>query len=339
MNNRRGLLVAFGAASLDLVIDRRYALGQPARKPARIGLVLNNANVADMTKAEPVDRSARAFVQGLRDLGLIEGRDIAIERRSAQGRPERGPALLRDLTDLKVDVIVTTPGPLLRAGKKAVEPVPVVVVGMGDPVAAGLITSLARPGGNITGFTLDAGPAIDGKRLDVLRQIAPDISRVAVLVPAIEPGTPTLSSETEAAARSLRFTLLPVKVDNPEDFDKVFAGIVRDSVQAIVVPQSGPNFGSMRRIIDFAARQRLPAIYELRDYVEAGGLISYGTDLADLFRRAATYVDKILKGARPADLPVEQPTKFELVINLKTARALELTIPKSLLVRADEVIH
>jgi putative ABC transport system substrate-binding protein len=335
---RRRVLFAAGAASCAIVA--RPARAQPSKTRARIGLVLNNTPIAQMTGADPPDRNVRAFVHGLRDLGLVEGRDVAIERRSALGHPERGPELLKELADLKIDVLVTTGGPLLRAGKQAVERVPVVFVGVQDPIAARVVSSLAHPDGNITGLMLDAGGSIHGKRLELLRDIAPGISRVAVLLPKPLRGSlPFWSAEVEAAARALQLKLMPATVDAAEDFDDAFAGMLRDGAQAIYAPQSGPNFGSMRRIVEFAARQRLPAIYELREYAQTGGLISYGTDLADLFRRAAAYVDKILKGAKPADLPVEQPTKFELVINLKTARALGLSVPQSLLLRADEVIE
>jgi putative ABC transport system substrate-binding protein len=199
---RRGVLLAAGAASLGGTLVGSPVRGQPSKRLARIGLVLNNTPIADMTGADPADRNVRAFVHGLRDLGLVEGRDIAIERRSAQGRPERGPDLLRELMDLEVHVLVTTGGPLLRAGKQAVAQVPVVVIGVADPIAAGLVTSLARPGGNITGLTFDAGPAIHGKRLELLSQVAPSISRVAVLLPKPLPGRPFWSPEVEAAARA-----------------------------------------------------------------------------------------------------------------------------------------
>jgi putative ABC transport system substrate-binding protein len=308
----------------------------PSRKPVRIGLVFNNTPVAEMTGADPIDRNARAFVHGLRDLGLAEGRDVIIERRSALGRPERGPVLLRELADLEVDVLVTTGRPLLLAGPQAADRVPLVFVGVADPVAAGLVRSLARPGGNITGLTFDTGPAIQGKRLELLKEIAPGISRVALLFPTLDKGR---WAAVQSDARALKLTVLAAVADTAADFDKALAGIDSDRVQALLVPQSGASFGAMSRIIEFAARRRLPAVYELREYAHAGGLMSYGADLADLFRRAAGYVDKILKGTRPADLPVEQPAKFELVINLKTANALGLSIPQSMLLRDDEVIQ
>jgi putative ABC transport system substrate-binding protein len=336
---RRRVLFAAASASLGCAMVARPASAQPTKTVARIGLVLNNTPIGQMTGVDPQDRNVRAFVHGLRDLGLVEGRDVAIERRSALGHPERGPELLRELAGLRIDVLVTTGGPLLRAGKQAVERVPVVFVGVQDPIAAGMVRSLAHPDGNITGLMLDAGGSIHGKRLELLREIAPGISRVAVLLPKLPGSLPFWSPEVEAAARALQLKLMRVAVDAAEDFDDAFAGMVRDGAQAVYAPQSGPNFGSMRRIVEFAARQRLPAIYELREYAQKGGLISYGTDLADLFRRAAAYVDRILKGTKPADLPVEQPTKFELVINLNTARALGLSVPQSLLLRADEVIE
>ena len=315
----------------------RLSRAQPSVK-MRIGLLLNNAPIADMTGPDPADRNVREFVNGLRDLGLVVGRDIAIEPRSTQGRPERGPELLKELTDLKVDVIVTTGGPVLRAGKSALQGAAVVFVGAPDPVSTGLVTSLARPGGNITGLTFDAGPTIDGKRLELLRQVAPNASRVAVLLPKVRQGTP-FNAELQAAAHALGFELRPYWVDTARDLDIAFAGMQGERVQAILVPQSGPVFGAMHRIIDFAASHRLPAVYELREYTLAGGLMSYGTDVADLFRRAAAYVERIAKGVRPADLPVEQPTRFELLINLKTAKELGITVSQSLLLLADEVIQ
>lgn len=343
---RRSFIVyafAMGAVVLHVYAQTTGTKGMPApsgpwKKPMRIGLVFNNTPVAEMTGSDPLDRNARAFIHGLRDLGLAEGRDVIIERRSALGRPERGPVLLRELADLEVDVLVTTGRPLLLAGPHAADRVPLVFVGVADPVAAGLVRSLARPGGNITGLTFDTGPAIQGKRLELLKEIAPGISRVAVLFPSVALGMGWWAT-VQSDARALKLTVLPAVADAAEDFDKAFAGIDSDRVQALLVPQSGANFGAMSRIIEFAARRRLPAIYELREYAHAGGLMSYGTDLADLFRRAAGYVDKILKGTKPADLPVEQPTKFELVINLKTANALGLSIPQSLLLRADEAIQ
>lgn len=333
---RRGLLAATGIASAGGLVGR-LSRAQPAVK-MRIGLLLNNTPIADMTGPEPADRNVRAFLRGLRDLGLVVGRDIAIEPRSAQGRPERGPELLKELSDLKVDVIVTTPGPVLRAGKSALQGVAVVFIGASEPVSAGLVTSLARPGGNITGLTLDAGPTMGGKRLELLREVAPKASRVAVLLPGVQQRMP-FGAELQAAARALGFELRPSWVDTAQDFDLAFEGMLSERVQAILAPQSGPVFGAMRRIIDFAASHRLPAIYELREYTLAGGLMSFGTDVADLFRRAAGYVERMGKGARPADLPVEQPTKFELLINLKTAKELSITVPQSLLLRADELIQ
>jgi len=336
MIDRRAFI---GSATLGVLTAPLPAGAQRAQKMARIALVANNTPVAEMTGAEPIDRNARAFVHGLRDLGWVEGRSIVIERRSAEGRPERIPALVREMVNLEVDVLVTYGPAMALAAKQATDTIAVVAVAAANPVAQGLVSNLARPGANITGLSMEAGGALNGKRLELLKQVAPKASGVAFIRSRPQAGRPVWSSETEAAAQALGLTLTVVAVDSPEDFDAAFAAIARDRQHAIFCADSPVTLGNRQRIVDFAARQRLPAVYSQRTFAESGGLMSYGADLVDLSRRAAAYVDKILKGAKPGELPIEQPTKFELVINMKTAKALGLTIPQSLLLRADEVIQ
>jgi ABC-type uncharacterized transport system substrate-binding protein len=282
-----------------------------------------------------------AFLQGLYDLGYVAGRSIAIEYRDADGKLERLPALATDLVALKVDVILTAAGTLAAlAARQASRTVPIVFVAVGNPVTSGLVASLAHPGGNLTGLSA-VTPELTSKWLELLKQAVPGVRRVAFVW---QPGglgdaDQEVLSEAEVAARALSLRLQLVEARGPADIDKAFSEAIRARAGAVIV-LSTPMFGSeRRRLVDLAAKYRLPTMYSFRGYVDAGGLMSYGSNLADLFRRAANYVDKILKGAMPADLPVEQPTKFELVINLKTAKALGLTIPQSLLVRADQVIE
>ncbi len=310
------------------------AEAQEAAKIARIGYLSHNLAAAP--------HQHEAFRQGLRDLGYVEGRNFVIEYRSAEGKFERLPALAAELVALKVDVIVAAAGTLAAlAAKQATRTVPIVFIAVGDPVTSGLVTSLARPGGNVTGLSL-LFPELVGKCLELLTQAVPGVSRVAVLW---QPGAVPERTEkdllkgADVAARALGVRPQFVKARGPADIDRAFSDMTRARAGALTV-WSTPMFGSeRRRLVDLAAKNRLPAVFQFREYVDAGGLMSYGPNAADLNRRAATYVDKILKGAQPADLPVEQPTKFELVINLKTAKALGLTIPQSLLQRADEVIH
>jgi putative ABC transport system substrate-binding protein len=282
-----------------------------------------------------------ALRQGLRDLGYVEGRNVVIEIRDAEGKLERLPALAAELVALKVDVIVTAGTPAALAAKQATRTVPIVSAGVSDPVASGLITSLARPGGNVTGLSTFA-PELVGKCLELLKQAVPGVSRVAVLR---EPGglgertDKEMLKAADGATRALGVRLQVVEAQGPADFDRAFSDMTRVRAGALTVLPSNMFNTERRRLVDLAAKNRLPAVYERREFVDAGGLMSYGSNFADLFRRAASYVDKILKGAKPADLPIEQPTRFELVINLKTAKALGLTIPQPLLLRADEVIQ
>ena len=283
-----------------------------------------------------------AFRQGFRELGYAEGRNVVIEYRDAEGKDERLPALAAELAALKVDVIVTNAGTLAAlAAQRATKTLPIVFVAVGDPVSSGLVTSLARPGGNVTGLSL-LFPELVGKCLELLKQAVPGVSRIAVLE---QPGAvPARAREdivkaADVAARALGVRLQVVGARGPADIDRAFSEMTRARMNGLAV-QSTPMFSAeRRRLVELAVKHRLPAVYSFRLFVDAGGLMSYGPSVPDMARRAATYVDKILKGAKPADLPVEQPTKFELVINLKTAKALGLTIPPSLLGRADEVIQ
>ena len=280
-----------------------------------------------------------AFRQGLRDLGYVEGQSIAIEYRWAEGHEDRLPELATELVGLKVDVIVTTGTPGTLAAKRATQTIPFVMTATGDPLRSGLVTSLARPGGNVTGFST-LRSELEGKRLDLFKQTFPRFSRVAMLWDSANPSTKFYLLHIEAAARASHVTLQPaVAVRRVEDLDRAFAAIARGHADALFVVSGRSLLAERGRIVEFAAKSRLPAIYPYREYVEAGGLMSYSANYPDLYRGAALYVDKILKGAKPADLPVQQSARFDLVINLKTAKALGLTIPPSLLARADQVIE
>jgi putative ABC transport system substrate-binding protein len=278
------------------------------------------------------------FIDGLRQLGWVEGQNLTIERRFSEGRVERFPAFAAELVRLNVDVIVTSATPATLAAKNATTTIPVVMAAVGDPVGAGLVGSLARPGGNITGLSL-LNPAASVKRVELLKEILPGVTRLGVLGNRTNPWTTLMVREVEVAARALGMQLQRVEVERSTDFEAAFGAAPRGRAAALLVLEDPLLYAYRSTIVGLAAKNRLPAAYGVREFVDAGGLMSYGASLPDLGRRAATYVDKILKGAKPADLPVEQPTRFELVINLKTAKALGLTIPQSLLVRADEIIQ
>jgi putative ABC transport system substrate-binding protein len=278
------------------------------------------------------------FDAPLAELGWIEGKNLLVERRYAENRPERLPELAAELVRLNVDVIVAagTLGPL--AAKQATSTIPIVMTASGDPLGSGLVASLARPGGNVTGMSLMA-PDLGGKRLELLKELLPRLARVAVLWNAANPYPAIVFRETQAAGRTLGIEVQSLEVRGPDDFDGAFEAARKQRPDALITVEDPLTFTYQKRIADFAVADQLLSLHGLRGDVVAGGLMSYGANIADLFRRAAGYVDKILKGAKPADLPVEQPTRFELVINLKTARALGLTIPPTLLARADEVIE
>ncbi len=278
------------------------------------------------------------FREGLRELGYTERKNIAIEYRWAEGRLDRLPQLAAELVQLKVQVLVTAGSPGILAAKRATTTIPIVMAVGGDPVGAGFVASLARPGGNITGLSNLAEDLI-AKLLELLKEAVPRASRVAVLSNPGNPAHAAFRREIQTAAQVLGVTLLPVEARAPNDYEGAFAAMGRERAGALVVLPDPMSLTERRRITDLAARSRLPAIYGFKEEAEAGGLMSYGVSLRWSYHRAATYVDKILKGAKPADLPVEQPTRFELVINLKTAKALGITFPRSILIRADQVIQ
>jgi putative ABC transport system substrate-binding protein len=285
----------------------------------------------------PPDRVA-PFREGLRELGYVEGQNIELVLRSAEGEYERLPALAAELVRLPVDVIVASAMPAIQAAQQATSTIPIVMGLVVDPVETGLTTSLARPGGNITGLSMMA-TALAAKQLELLKETAPALSDVAVLWNPANPGNPPQLRQVEAAARALELRLGPVEARSPTEFEGAFEAITREQSDGLIVLVDTVFIDYRARIADFASTTRLPAVYGLRDHVEAGGLMSYSASQADMMRRAATYVDKILKGAKPADLPIEQPTIFDFVINLKTAQALGLTIPQHVLLQATEVIQ
>jgi putative ABC transport system substrate-binding protein len=303
---------------------------QPA-KVLRIGL-LSPFSLSD------TEHWHEAFRQGLRDLGWVEGKNIAIEYRYAAGRSARLPDLVAELVNLKVDIILATTATDALVAKNATRTIPIVIASSGDPVGSGLVESLARPGGNITGLSQIA-PEMAGKRLELLKEIVPKLSHVAVLWNPEGQVSRLSWEEIQLPARQLGIQLHSLEVRSPNEFAKAFEDATRARVGALAIMPNPVFAGNLKRIADFAAKSRLPSTFHLREFVESGGLMAYGPDRSDMFRRAATYVDKILKGTKPADLPVEQPTKFELVINLKTAKALGLTIPQTILLRADQVIQ
>ena len=306
---------------------------QQVAKVPRIGYVSTNL------AASP--QLPEAFRQGLRDLGYVEGKTIEVEFRSADGKLERFPALVSELIGLKVNIIVAANTQAALAAKQATKTIPIVFAGPFDPVTSGLVTNLAQPGGNVTGLSASVGAELIGKNLELLKQAVPGVARVAALWHRDYPARTqnAILGEADAAARPLGLRLQFVEAGDPESFDRAFLDMARKRAEALTVLTSVLIVSSRRRLVDLAARHRLPAVYPMRLFVDEGGLMSYGPLWADIYRRAATHVDKILKGAKPGDLPVEQPTKFELIINLKTAKALGLSIPQSLLLRADEVIE
>jgi putative tryptophan/tyrosine transport system substrate-binding protein len=281
---------------------------------------------------------AEAFRQGLREHGFVDGQNIVLEFRFAAGRTDRLPALAAELVRLNVDVIVTESNAAALAAKHATQTVPIVMAIAGDPVKAGVVDNLARPGGNITGLTL-IHPDLSGKRLQLLKEAVPRVGLVAVIWNPTSPASVELLRETEAAARSLNLKVHAIEVRAPADLDAAFKAVTDTSSSALFVIPDGIFDYNRTRIVEFAMKSHLPGVFPSQAFAEAGGLMSYGPQLAANLRRAAAFVDKVLKGANPADLPIEQPTKFELVINLKTAKALGLTVPQSLLLRADEVIQ
>jgi len=317
--------------ALGILLAPPAADAQQAGKVPMIGYLTGDSLSADLPRRD-------AFRQGLRELGYSEGQNILVEYRTAEGKVDRLSELAAELARLKVDVMFAFTAAAVQAAKKEMPTVPIVAVSP-DPVRAGLVASLARPGGNITGLSMTAGLEIYGKQLELLKETVPKLTRVAILSNPANPTNPPQLKETQAAARALGVTLLSLEVKGPDDIDGAFTAMRKERTGALTVLPD-PMFLSQRtRIADLAAKNRLPAIYGIPEHVEAGGFMAYAANRPDIFRRAATYVDKILKGAKPAALPVEQPTRFELVINMKTAKALGLTIPQSVLIRADKVIE
>ncbi len=323
---------AFAAVlALNLLAAPLAAEEQQPKKVPRIGLLGGGSAAAIASRID-------AFRQGLRDLGYVEGKTIVIEQMWAEGKLDRLPTLAAELVRLQVDVIVSAGPTVTRVCKETNITTPIVMGFDDDPVASGFVASLARPGGNITGLS-SLSPGLSAKQLELLKEIIPRLSRVAVLGSLTHPGTAQSLKEMELAARAFKVQLRYLDVVDPKTIDTAFAAARKERVDAVLVLTSVATLTQREKIIDLAIKNRLPAIYFTGDWVEAGGRLAYGASFNDLFRRAATYVDKILKGDKPGDLPVEQPTKFELVINLKTAKALGLTIPRSLLLRADQVIE
>jgi len=303
---------------------------QPTKIP-RIGYLLGVSLSASSTRTE-------AFRQGLRDFGYVEGKNIIIEWRSAEGKFDRLPALAAELVRLKVDVIVTA-GPIpTRAAKEVTSTIPIIMTQDPDPVGNGFVASLARPGGNITGLSTLA-PELSGKQLELLKEIIPKLTRVAVFGTSTRAGNAQALKEIELAAGAFKVKLQYLDVLDPKDIETAFQAATKGRAEAVLVLQSAVFFSQRTQIAELAIKSRLPAIYYTTEFVEAGGLMSYATSYTDLFRRAATYVDKILKGRTPSDLPVEQPMKFEFVVNLKAAKQIGLTIPPNVLVRANKVIR
>ena len=308
------------------------AEAQSSSKTFRIGYL-------EFGSAAPGTPHLEAFRAGLRQLGWVEGQNIAIEVRDAEGKQDRLPEFAAGLVRLKVDLIFASATPAALAAKQATTTIPIVIGFVADPVGSGLVRHLAHPGGNITGWTHLAGLELNAKRLDILKQAIPGAARIAALWNPANPIHAPSLKVIEAAARRLKVQLHPMGVQNPDQLEGIFSRMTQEHVQALTVPPDGMFLAHQARIIDLAASHRIPAMYGVRELVEAGGLMGYGVNLPEMYRRGAFFVDRILKGAKPGDLPVEQPTNFELVINLKTAKALGLTIPHSLLLRADQVIE
>ena len=316
--------------ALNLILVPPAAQAQSAGKVPTIGYV---------SPASGPGPFGDAFNRGLREAGYVEGRNIVVDRRYMAGREDQYDQVMAQLEQQKVDVIVAYGPPAALAAKRVVKTVPVVFAAVGDPIVIGLVQSLARPGGNLTGVTFDVTPEIMGKRLELLKAAATNLSRVAALWSSADPVGLPLLRQLEQAAQGLRVKVMPYNVRGPEDFDPLFEKIAKDRPNGMLIVGGPVNVVHQNRIITFASTHGLPAISISRTYVDDGGLMSYGPSFADIMHDTAGYVARILKGAKPGDLPVEQPTKFELVINLKTAKALGLTIPQALLQRADQVIE
>jgi putative tryptophan/tyrosine transport system substrate-binding protein len=332
MQRQIGLLIIF----VTILASVHLAEAQQAKKFPTIGYLLS---AFPPSPSAPSNYNVDGFLQGLQELGYVEGKNLAIEYRWAAGKSDqRLFELAAELVSLKVDVIVARTTQATLAAKRATTTIPIVMVGPGDPVGTGLVASLARPGGNITGLSLIT-TELTGKRLELLKEAFPRVSRVAVLWNSADSAMTLRVKEAETVSPVLGMTIQRVGVQEPNDFEKAFSAMSNKAADALLVVMDPFTSFHQRRILDFAVKNQLPAMYERTDLVDAGGLMSYGPALSEIFRRAAHYVDRILKGTKPADLPVEQPMKFELVINLKTAKQIGVTIPPNVLARADKVIR
>jgi len=328
VNKRRELIIAFGATALAAPFA---SFAQQPKKVPRIGYLTGDSQSADAPRRN-------GFRQGLRELGYTEGQNIIVEYRTAEGKSDRLPELAAELASLKVDVVFAFTIGAVEAVKKTMPAVPVVSV-TPDPVGAGLVASLARPGGNVTGFSTLASEEMIGKFMELLKETVPKITRLAILSNPTNPFTSLALKETERWAGNLKLSVRLFSASTPDEIEKAFVAASKERVGGFVVVPDAMFLAQRVRLAELAAKHRLPAIYGIRDHAESGGLMAYAASRPEIFRRAATYIDKILKGAKPGELPIEQPTKFELVINMKTAKALGLTIPNSILVRADRVIE
>jgi putative tryptophan/tyrosine transport system substrate-binding protein len=315
------------AVVLVILLAQPGAESQQTDKVARIGVVTSTTSFTDK------------FRQGLRELGYVEGQNIIIELRSTQGQSARFPELVEELIQRKVDVLVVSGIFAALAAQKATTTIPIVFLGVTDPVGQGVVASLARPAGNITGTSLAMGDGFAGKYVELLKEAVPKVEQIAVLYNSTNSAAATYVKEVRIAARAAQVRIDLIDARNSHEMDRAFAAIAASRARGLIVTGDPHFFANRAKLLQFASKRRLPAMYFFKDFVDDGGLMAYGASLADAFRRGAIYVDRILKGARPGDLPVEQPTKFELVINVKTAKALGLTIPQTLLLRADQVIE
>jgi len=329
MIKRRDVIIAPGLYAIVLPIA---AQAQQSSKPARIAVLASGS--LETTGGQFVD----VFKRRLRDLGYVEGKDVVYEIRWAHGKLERLPALAQELVTLNPDVILSMTGTAALAARQATTKIPIVFARSDDPVGIGLVNSLARPGGNVTGLSSLAGDT-SPKLLEFLLAAVPKLSRLAVLSQSSDPTTAPALKNLQTAAQSVNVNVIAIEASAPAEIDTAFARMTREHADAVSVSASHLFFVQRSQIADLALKHRMPSIFALREHSESGGLMSYGQNLADSYQRAATYVDKILKGAKPADLPIEQPTKFELIVNLKAAKAIGLTIPEAFLARADEVIE
>jgi putative ABC transport system substrate-binding protein len=320
-------IVAIGVAFA--MCGARAEAQQPVKAP-RVGLLLQGTSTSLMTRLD-------GFQQGLRERGYVEGKNIVLEQRFDEDREERLPALAAELVRLRVDVIVAAATPAVKAAKQATATIPIIIVHSADPVALGLVTSLARPGGNVTGLS-SASPDYSGKQLELLKEALPKLSRIAILWNAANPGTAIAFREMQDAVRVLKLPVQSLEVRRSEDLAPAFKNVPKRRGMGLVTLLDPLVVSQRARIVELAAESRLPAIYPQKEFVEAGGLMAYGADLTDSYRRAASFMDKILKGAKPAELPVEYPIKFTFTVNLKTAKQIGLTIPPNMLARADRVI-